>query len=54
MIVGGDLGGYYSWPPGKVGDVGLLVTSKGDASGTGVRSGTGLGGGALEVDLSSG
>jgi len=30
------------------------VTPEGDASGMGVHSGTGLGGGALEVDLSSG
>jgi len=41
-------------PLGEVRDVGLLVTPEGSASGMGVLSGTGLGGGALEVDLSLG
>ena len=36
---------------GEVVNVGLLVTSESDASGTGVHSETALGGRALEVNL---
>jgi len=54
LVAGENLDSCYWGPPGEVENVWLLLTPENDASGMGVRSRITLGGGALEVDLSSG